>query len=221
MTDDLQQQDSDSQSASGKSSTEQPIDWEARFKGLQREYNKLDTTLKGKEGYAEKIQRERNELEAQLRDVATTKEGEIVRLSTELTAAQQLVETERRLREAKEAEVSVMSRDRETRKTLADGYSDLIPWFDGGFLQIGDKSGDDLKTYLDGFRSMLGSNTASDVQKRLRGATPPVPAPSGGEEMSLEQLQDWLFVNPPDHKEYASFLEAYHKAVEKSFSTNK
>lgn len=174
--------------------------WEARAKGFQR-------ALAGKEGYLKKLQSDFNDLKQRADSEAVTYQGELTQLQAQLEATgKKLAEYESQTQQFA-AENALLKRDQEVRKFMSKDYADLIPWYDSSYLEVGNKTGDELKAHLDGFRALLGSKADTAVRDTLRGATPPVSMPSGANaNLSVEDLADWLMDpandNSPDRAKY-------------------
>jgi len=101
--------------------------WEARFKGLQREYQ-------GTKGYATKLQNEINDLKLKWDNETTDSQGKIVQLSTELDAARKRAElAEKELVQFRQVNQQ-LTRDQQVRKVLAQDFNDLTKWYDTGYL---------------------------------------------------------------------------------------
>lgn len=189
-------------------SSPDPGNWEARAKGFQR-------ALAGKEGYLNKLQAEHNALKAQLDSEAVTHQGEITQLRAQLDETLKKYQSVEAQLTSLQSENVGLKRDQEVRKFMAKDYSDLIPWYDAKYLEVGDLSGDDLKTHLEGFRNLLNDRSNTEVRNTLRGATPPVSVPAGKvDEMSSEDLADWLMDPANDsNPERAKYQELYYSQL--------
>jgi hypothetical protein len=190
--------------ASASSSSQDQGNWEARAKGFQR-------ALAGKEGYLNKLQADFNDLKQRSDNEAITFQGEITQLKTQLEATSKKVAEYEAQLQRENAEIAALKRDQEVRKFMSKDYSDLTPWYDSGYLQVGALSGDELKAHLDGFRNLLGDKANTAVRETLRGATPPVSMPSGqSANMSTEDLAEWLMDPANDNNpERAKYQELY------------
>lgn len=189
-------------------------DWQNRFKGLQRSYN-------AQQGVLTKKDKEIADLKAQLDQMTSSYEERITTLTSQLeplkSATSEL--------ELTKSQLATMQRDAEIRKTLGanEQYRDLLPWFDAGYLSIGEKAGDELTQYLDGFKSMLGNKSAAEFAKTMNGATAPGAAPDAihspmDGQMSEAELATWLYQNP-GHSDYAQMNEQYIQVVSKRISS--
>jgi uncharacterized coiled-coil protein SlyX len=178
--------------------------WEARAKGFQR-------ALAGKEGYLKTLQANFNDLKGQLDSEVVAHQGEVAQLKAQLDEVTRKVAQFEAENKSLQTESSSLKRDQEIRKFMAKGYSDLVPWYDSEYLQVGELTGDELKAHLDGFRSMLTDKATTEVRNTLRGATPPVSVPSGKtDELSTDDLADWLMDPANDsNPERAKYQELY------------
>lgn len=192
-------------------------DYEKRFKGLQREYEKVQKTLRGKEDYAKQVQQEKNSLEQQIRDLERERQGEITRLSTELETFKTGQTTlEQQLNQLK-AEKVAMEREREIRKTLLAPndkgerpYADLLPWLDSGYLQPGDRTGDELTQFLDGFRTLMGVQQ-QPAKRDFRGSSPPALSTQGVShtQMSRDELANYLETHDDSDPQYMTYFNQW------------
>lgn len=193
-------------------------DWEARFKGLQREYDKLHHSLHGKEGYATQLQQELNQLKAEREGIAVTAEGKITQLSAELDTLRRDLSQRESQAAAIERENAALKRDQEIRRFLVKDYADLLPWFESGYLHVDTLESEALTTHLNGFRQMLGHKAQVAVESTLKGASPPSVAPqTQTPELTAEYLYDFLTDPRNESKpEYATYRSLYLDLVSQS-----
>jgi hypothetical protein len=202
----------DSSPASASPAPVEPSEnWEARFKGLQREYNTLKNTIAGKDTRISTLERDYAVARQQMGDLSSTYEAQLGDLRNQHTQTASELDTLRGQVTQFEQQNTALLRDQEIRKELGKpGNSDLLPWYDAGFLQIGDKTGEELTTYLNGFRDMLQNKSAADFQQTMQGVTPPQISPAGATPggMNAQELHDWLMANPA-HPQFEQYHDQY------------
>lgn len=196
-----------------KSTQEQPVDWEARFKGLQREFNKLKTSSDAREGLAKDLQTRITELETQLADGTKSLQGDLVKLQSDLDlATTKLTKAEARAAEA-EAKATAEARKAAVQAEIVTGFPEhsaaLTTAIEKGFLQIGERQGDDLKTFLNDYLAFTNQKVTQAVAQTVRGASPP--ALSQGEQGSLDEgkLADWLMTHDETDPNYEANYRAW------------
>jgi hypothetical protein len=229
MPDDLQQQgtpaDSSNASAYNPPPGEQSTNWEERFKGLQREYDKLQRSAQGKDAYNTQITAAKQAAERQLSELQAQYEGQI---NSERARSQGLEKekTDYATR-AQQLEAQIAARDARdnVRKELTQRHGDLLGWFESGYLTIptGEDgkplSGEALDKHVGGFRGMLGQKSTQDFQNTMSGATPPqfgTPASPQTSGMDVPQMEAWLN-NPANlgHPDRSRIMDALLTEVEK------
>lgn len=214
---DLHEQEQDaSNDAPTRSPQGQSEDWESRFKGLQREYNKLKNSLAGKEGHATQLQREINDLKQQLQDIAQSSEGQITMLSTEKESlAQQLQAIQQQYEEAS-SRAARLERQAEVRRTITQQFRDqaafLLEAYDTGYLDIGDRQGEDLRQFVQGYLDFHGKRVEQTVNHTLRGSSPPSLSQGDGSKLDEKQLEDWLMTHDESHPDYNTIRNAWLNA---------
>lgn len=225
MPDDLQEPVEDTTSTTGSSTTNpssgQSNDFEARFKGLQREYNTLKNQLAGKEGHATTLQKELDSLKQQLADIAQKDQGQITQLSTERDTLQKQYESAFAERNTFEAQLKQFNRDKEVRNVLLQKnnngetpFAGLLPLHEKGILNVGDRQGDDLTQFLTEAASLLGSQQHQRVLDVLGGANPPTVSPTTSQQMDVAAMQAWL-MDPANlrNPQYPQIEEAYFQGL--------
>src|SRR5690606_9496684 len=160
---DLHEQDADSGNASGNvSSTGQSINWEARFKGLQKKYEQLKQNFEAKEAVATQLQVDLNAEKAarrqevqQLQAQLTEKDAAIQTLNSDLEAHKALVAT-------KDQEIARFTKESEVRKLLApnpdnpdEDLSAVLPFFEKGLINVDGLEGDALRQKLAEFNLLM------------------------------------------------------------------
>lgn len=188
--------------------TQEQGNWEARFKGLQREYN-------GTKGYATNLQNQLNALKLERDSEATEAQGKIVQISADLESARKRAElAEKELASLRTANQQ-LERDQAVRKTLAKDFNDLTPWYDSGYLKVENLEGEALTEHLKGFRLLLGTQANHAVEQTLRGSSPPMVTPGNTQgDMTTEQLAEWL-MNPANDTspERDAYRELYYSKL--------
>lgn len=202
----------------------QSTDWEARFKGLQREFNTLKKTVDGKDAYNTRVTKEKQALETELAQLSTQYEGQI----SEIKAQTESVSSEKQTLEQRLAQAEAQLAQREVRdnirKELTQNHRDVLPWFESGYLQVPNGedgkpvTGEALTEFITGFRTMLGQQNAQNFQQTFSGSTPPQFNPSGNTPsgMNVQEMDAWLN-NPTNinNPERSRVMEAYLTEIEK------
>lgn len=157
--------------------TSQAVDWEARYKGLQRTFDRLTKdfeTLKGK--YDQLV----GETETVRQDHRKTSDD----YTTLKTAFQALETTNKQL----EGDLTANRVQVERTKTIMAEFPDLAPFEAQGLLPSA-ATLDELKTKLESFRKAIGETTGKAALKQLQGFTPPSSAninpPAGPSKESI------------------------------------
>jgi myosin heavy subunit len=209
--------------------TEQPVQWEDRYKGMQRTFNDLnkkyktlEQQLQAKDTVATQSAQDVQELNTQLATLSTQYEGQLSQKNAELATLKDQFTT-------KETEVTNIQNqlERQTqrdslRKSLTEADPELIGWFESGYLKPFDDDGNPLdgealSDYLTGFKDQLQNKSKSDFDNTMQGAKPVSVGTSGATVMtgmSLKQMENWL--DNPDHyghSDYDAMLEAYTTKV--------
>lgn len=196
----------DLQGTPAGASSEQSEDWEARYKGqlkayqkLQKEHEATKTSLEGARITAQNYQQQINALESERGSKAAEYESKIAELST--TVKQ--YETAKSNAEKQVAEltgkIEQNNKDAKVRKVLAKPeYQALLPFYEAGIMPgIVDLEDTELTARLDTAKGLLGQSNLNTFMENIRGIVPPVggaPQSSGTafDSMTTEKLSEWL-----------------------------
>lgn len=200
--------------------------WEDRFKGLQKTFNRLQSTLKAKEDALA-------EITAQLRDAqaasaSVVKDYETRVSNTELTAQQMQKQLEEAQKEAEQLRKTLQIKDRRDtiRKELfaSEEFRDLSPWLESDLLRPFAEDGTPLEgealtTYLASFKEQLSNQNKQNFEQTMRGANPAAletlqATSAGASKMSFQDLERW--VNNPinfQRPEYDTYVDEYSDRV--------
>lgn len=208
-----------------ETSNAEQSDYEARFKGLQRTYNKLKqdydaltTRMSAKEQTATKAFQEAEQLKQQLEQFTTNYEGQLSQLNAQLATAQEEIQSKESEIESFQMRLERQTTKDNLRKTLAELDPKLIGAFESGYLKPYNEDGtpldgDALSEYVNGFKSWIDDKSTQDFDKAMSGATPPnvgtsTASPVGG--MNVNQMEEWLD-NPNNygHAQYNNVLDQY------------
>lgn len=142
-------------------SSQQVVDWEARYKGLQRTYDKLDkehTALKGK------YDQQQEEHETALQE-SRKKLNEY----DEFKKTFQALENDK---SSLEKELASHRAQVDRTKTIMAKFPDLAPFEAQGLLPEAPTI-EELETKLENFRKAIGDSVDKSALDKLRGYTPP------------------------------------------------
>jgi prefoldin subunit 5 len=220
--------DFDQQDANGGSSPatpppasgEQPIDWEARYKGMQRQFNNLQTQIGAKDTLIATLQTENNTLKSDKGSLSTQYEGQLAQLRSDVTARDTELSSLRETRTELEGKAQKLERGLKITTELSKPeYQGLAPYYAADYLKIPDDmevGSEAFKTHLEGFKGLMNVNTQNNFQQVMGSVTPPQfgtatgSAKSGG--MTQSELATWL-ENNPDHPDKAAFYDQYMTVV--------
>lgn len=205
-------------------------DWEARFKGLQRKFNELqskyekaESTIEGARTQAAEIQQRYNELETQLKSATKDHEkalAEATATITKLTTEHEQAST--RAAQFEQEKAAAQKKLNIVSALAKPEFSDLYSFYENGFLTgVEDLEGDELKTRLESFRSLLGSRTTQALDEVLKTSTPPTPPITGSgstnyAQMSTQDIASWLMKpGAVDHQDYDAVHTVYLDRVKK------
>jgi len=188
----------------------QTEDWEARYKGLQREFNKLQATHKAtQQSFTEKAQ-EFNTYRISQEDALKAAAGEQTQLQAKIEAlngefghAQETIQKQELLLNER------LVKDEQRKLLLEAQQNDLLPLFELGHFRLdGVKDVEAAKTSAMAFRQSL----QGIVQQAYTGAAPQTPAPQSTQptgksrEELAAYLQDPANWNKP---EFPAFEQAF------------
>lgn len=180
----------------------QPVaDWEARYKGLQRAYDKLKADKDG-------LQLKYDQLVGEVEDTRQkhrTSETDRTALQSKLTQ----LEAEKTDLTQK---LSRRDAEKERQKTIATDFPDLLAFEMQGLLPPAETP-EELKTRLDAFRVALNNSVTSNVREKLQG-TPPSTTPKPPTSRSKEQIYAELMQlagrrDPDSRKKYDELYSEY------------
>jgi hypothetical protein len=215
----------------------QPTDWEARFKGLQREFNTLNTTkqaleqqLAAKETVNTNLATENAALKMGQAETAAKYESQLTDLRAQLGTANQTITTKDGELTKLTGKLGAMEKEATVRKAMSAEYRDLLPFVDSGYLKPLDADGnplegDALKTHLEGFKAMLSGQQAQALDTTLAGTKPQVGQPAGTAPgaKTQDELRDWLDKNghlDAKDPDWVKHSEAYIDLVSKAQGSN-
>lgn len=229
--------DSDSSQTPPSGQQGQPVDWEARFKGLQREFNTLKTQadaltqqLTAKETVNTNLATENATLKMRQAEIAAQYEGQLTEAKSQVATANQALALKDGELAKLTGKLGAMEKEQVVRKAMSSEYRDLIPFVDSGYLKPLDADGnplegDALKAHLDGFKTMLSGSAAQSLDASLAGTKPPAGQPTGTVPgaKSQDQLREWLDSNThldSNDPEWVKHSEAYIDLVAKNQGPN-
>lgn len=194
-------------------------DYEARFKGLTREYNKLKSQHDAKEVALSQVTDQFNQHKQGSQDALIAAQNEATQAKLAAQAKENALKevTEKYQSEAtKRAELEGKAA---VRKQLIDKKAvDLVPLYEAGEVSFNFDGLDDtaIETRITEFRDRLRA-FALGGQTDLSGSTPPTPTPAGtagGKAVDVDALFDWLS-NPANlaDKDYHAKSEQYDKLL--------
>lgn len=187
-----------------------------RFTELQRTFNTLQNKTKGLEDLSVELQSKVRSYETQLTDISKESQSQLTSLQAELEAARNAKTLLEQEVQSIKAAQQKLQRETEVRKVLADGFQELTPLFDKGYLDVGTREGDDLKEFLSGFRDLMGVRETQAVEKKLKGSSPRVanPATATPDKLTFEDLERRLETMDFDDPQYPAIEEAWLEAVQ-------
>jgi len=197
---DFQNDQSDSYQASDSSGAGQSSDWEARFKGMQREFNKLKTQLEAKDKHNTQLRQELTGVKSQLTDLSTKYEGEL----SALRASEDTIKADFAKKESElatiQSELGYEKARNNVRREIVERHQELLPWFETGYLTVPEKdgavlTGEELDTHLSGFKNLLLARSTQAVTDTLSGSVPPqfsTGTSTDTKGMSVDQMRNWL-----------------------------
>lgn len=170
----------------GSSEGQQEENWEARFKGLQREFNPTKESLIA----TQKALDEAMQQLTGVKDTLTSKETEASQFRTALEIKDK--EFQDKLKELSDAQSKLTSYEKRgaiRSKMLAAGATDLIPFFEDGFLAIESDDDEVVTGKVEAFRERLKAFGGGN----LSGASVPNTTPMNtGNFKNPGELMDWL-----------------------------
>jgi hypothetical protein len=211
---------------------QQQENWEARFKGLQREHNKLRSEnetlaaqLEAARGAAAEAQQQVVALRDSTRAETVRYEGQIAELSGKLsTATSEITKRDTQVADLTGQLERAGKRDA-SRKFLNDvnfpERSALVPFYEAGMLQIDDLEGEARDTRIGEALALISGRAAEAFQNLMGGTTPPPPANIGAEsavgKLSTDDLNTWLMEPGNMGKpEYEAYRQAYLNKLSKA-----
>lgn len=168
------------------------VDWEARFKGLQRKYNELYGEYQNLSGSQ------------------ADSEAQVASLTKQLEEARSRLAALGEEKEALVEEYEAFKTRRERERTITQRYPALRPLVDSGVLR------DDLPDeQLEQLSEQLQNQFLQTATRAASGATPPSPvrAPDG-RFTGVDELRDWLMSHGPEAPDYKQYEQAYWSALE-------
>lgn len=186
-------------------------DFEARFKGMQREYNKLHSDFEA----TQKALDAANAIVAGSGDALSAAQQEASKYRNELAALQnQLSEKDAALSKANTELTKHTARSAIRTKLVNQKAVDVLPFFEKGFLNF--ESDDDaaITSTIEAFREDL-KNFGGVGSQQLEGSSVPNVTPADGGslgKMNEEQMFNFL-TNPANYgrPEYQSVQDQYDK----------
>ena len=193
-------------------------DWEARFKGLQRSYNKLQGQYEALQGTVQTQTETIDGLKDARRSIAADLEAKQRELNEQLktlTAERDTLASEKSelsetvaLFEQTNAKRDFLNKNEEVR--------DLMPFLDNDMIDFDPSDEESALQKLNRFREMLGERAGANFDKEAKGGTPKGTDPdpqARQKKMSEDELSQWLLENP-SHSDYAKYEDMYLAAVE-------
>lgn len=172
---------------------EQPVNWEERFKGMQREYQKLQEKYAAIEGLNTQLQSELNTLKGERSTEAIESQRKITELMAQLGEFTKKEEAYKGEVETLRSMVNKFEGKDAARKRLVEANaSDLIPFFETGNLAVEGLEGESLNNKIAEFRAMLESFGQKKVDTILSGSTVTQAPPTKVDGMKPAELYEWL-----------------------------
>lgn len=192
--------------------------WEQRFKGLQREYNKRQTELEAAAARATDAENAVKETRTQLLEVTKSSQSLKSELEAQLGQFKAQVEDLTKVKTTIEAELGQYKGKEAARSTLIKAEaSDLIPFVDAGALNVTGLEGEALTQHLQTFRGLLKSWGTERTMDKLAGSSPsltPSASVASGDLKKPDEMFDWLMEPANESKpEYANIYSQYLKAT--------
>lgn len=196
----------------------QSENWQERFKGLQREFNKLKTEHEAATARASEAEGSLRDTKAQLLEVTKDHQTEIAQVKGQLTDFEKQVQTLTGEKAALQADLGKFQRTESNREALRTAKaSDLLPFVDAGALDVAGLEGDALNQKIEMFRGLLQGWGKEKVMDNLAGSSPSVKPTASIQDTgftSAEQMFDWL-MNPQNEgsPQYATVRSNYLQAT--------
>lgn len=161
--------DLDQQDAS--SLERQSDDYEARFKGLQREHNKVQQTLKAQQDALTDAHGELERVRQGGGEALKAAQAQIAAISSDLNTTKAQAEANAERLKTLEAENNLFKVDKQARQKLAPKHPDLLPAYEAGFLRFDSLEDTAFQAAIDNFRSFFGKGVTP--QADFSGASVP------------------------------------------------
>jgi len=191
-------------------STDGQQDYEARFKGLQREYNKLQSTLDAKDRAVSELQ---GKLQAQL-DALTNGETTTAQLRQELKQREEALKAACDTKQELEGKINVLEGFRAARQVLTKiKATDVVPFLDAGVFSLDTLDEAVVQQKVQTFRELMGTQKPTEDHT---GATVPNVTMAANENVNIDELRAWLD-NPANarHPERAARKQLYYNNLPK------
>lgn len=204
--------------AQGQPSEGQGENWQERFKGLQREFNKLKTEHEAATARANDAEGSLRDTKAQLIEITKNHQTEAAALKGQLGEFEKQVTALTTEKTTLLADLGKFQSKETSRKAVVDvGAGDLLPFVDAGDLDVAGLEGDALTQKVQSFRNRIASWSKEKTEEVLAGSSPSVVASgsaSSSNFKSADDMFDWL-MNPSNQErpDYEVVRNQYLKAV--------
>lgn len=206
---------SDQQAPATGGQQDNSSNYEERYKGQVKEYNRLQQAAQAKDKAYEQLLEQHNSLKQGSSDALVQAQNEAAQAKLLLKTKEEALEQTAKAKADAEAELVGYKHKETVRKKLVEiKATDVLPFFEAGDLAINTTDEAEITARVTGFRERLSGITGTS----LSGSVPPSAAPAASQQQvaGADELLSWLSdpANLRD-KNYQARSEQYYNLLEK------
>lgn len=195
----------------------QTENWQERFKGLQKAYNKLQTEHEAATARANDAENALKSANAQLVEATKSHQSEVNTLKGQMTQFEAQVAELSKTNSTLQADLGKFQTKESARQAVINAKAaDLLPFVDAGNLSVAGLEGDALTAELTKFRNLIAEVAGKQVNQEMAGSSPALSgaSPEASKFKGAEDMFDWL-MNPANETkpEWGTVRAQYLKAT--------